>query len=207
MILRVIVVGPLQENTYIVGSEDAGECIVIDPGAQADRILAELDTLGLTARYIVNTHGHFDHTGAIAAVKEATGASYGIHQNDEYLLEESEGPGQAMIPDFRQPPRPDFNLRHGDTLGIGDVKLQVIDTAGHTPGSLCFYTPGFLFTGDTLFQGSIGRYDFPKSDGRLLIDNIRTRLVVLPDDTQVFPGHGPQSTIGDEKRWNPFLVS
>ena len=206
MILRVLIVGPLQENTYVVGSEDTRGCVVIDPGAEADLIIKDLASQGLAARYIVNTHGHFDHIGAVAAVREATGASYGIHANDEYLLEESEATGKAMVPGFRQPPRPDFYLRHDDVLEVGSLKLKVIDTAGHTPGSVCFYTPGVLFTGDTLFQGSIGRHDFPKSDGRLLVENVKTRLLVLPDETYVLPGHGPQSTIGDEKRWNPFLA-
>ncbi len=206
MILKMLEVGPFPENTYIVGSESSGLCAIIDPGAQAKLILDELETLGLKAKYLVNTHGHFDHTGAIAAVKEGTGASYGIHEGDEFLIKATEEAGRAYIPGFRSPPNPDFYLKEGDVLDLGDVTLTVIGTPGHTPGSVCFSVPGMVFTGDTLFLGSIGRYDFPGSNGKLLIQNIKTKLLALPDDTLVFPGHGPQTTIGDEKLWNPFLV-
>ena len=201
MILRILVVGPLSENTYIVGSEESKECIIIDPGAQGDLVLQNIQEQGLTVKYIIITHGHSDHTAAIATIKETTNAPYGIHENDVPLLNN----GGSMIPDFREPPNPDFHLKEEDTLEIGELKFQVIETPGHTPGSVCLYGHGLLFTGDTLFQGTIGRYDFPGSDGQLLVKNIKTKLLVLPDDTQVLPGHGPHSTIGDEKRWNPFL--
>ncbi len=205
MIFRMFVVGPFPENTYVVGSEDTRECAIIDPGAQAETILKDLEEQGLRVKYILNTHGHADHTAAIASLKEATGAAFGIHQEDQWLLKDPDSMGRTLIPDFREPPEPDFLIEEDDVIEFGEVKLRVIETPGHTPGGVCFYTQGILFSGDTLFQRSIGRFDLPRSDGKLLLEGIRTKLLVLPDDTQVFPGHGSQTTIGDEKRWNPFL--
>ena len=205
MIVRVVIVGPLQENTYIVGCEETKECVVIDPGAEAKKITDDIESQQFIVKYIVNTHGHFDHTSAIMAVKNATGALYGIHPEDKYLLNSADNTGRAIIADFQDPPDPDFYLNDGDVLNIGSVTLRILSTGGHTPGSVCFYTNGFVFTGDTLFKGSIGRYDFPGGDGHLLIQNIKTKLLTLPEDTYVLPGHGPQSTIGEEKLLNPFL--
>jgi len=205
MIIRVHIVGPLQENTYIVGCEETKECVIIDPGAEAKKIIDDIKSQKLIVKYIINTHGHFDHTSAIMEIKNASGALYAIHPKDEYLLNSSDNPGRSMIADFQDPPDPDFYLNDGDVLNVGSVNLTVLSTGGHTPGSICFYTNGFLFTGDTLFKGSIGRYDFPGGDGYLLIQNIKTRLLTLPDDTYVLPGHGPKSTIREEKYLNPFL--
>lgn len=205
MILRTLVVGPLSENTYIVGSETSKECIVIDPGAEGELVLKEIQAHGLKVKYIIITHGHFDHTAALATIKKATNAPFGIHENDVPLIQGGGSWARSIIAGYREPPHPDFYLHEGDAFEIGERKFQIIETAGHTPGSICLYGHGLLFTGDTLFQGTIGRYDFPGSDGHLLVKNIKTRLLVLPEDTQVLPGHGPHSTIGDEKRWNPFL--
>ena len=205
MIVRVVIVGPLQENTYIVVCEETNECVIIDPGAESNKIINEIESYQFIPKYILNTHGHFDHTSAIRAVKNSTGALYGIRSEDEYLLKSTDNPGSAIISDFQDPPDPDFYLNEEDVLNIGSLTLRVLSTAGHTPGSVCFYTSGFVFTGDTLFKGSIGRYDFPGGDGHLLIQNIKTKLLTLPEDTYVLPGHGPQSTIGEEKLLNPFL--
>ena len=205
MIVRVVIVGPLQENTYIVACEETNECVIIDPGAESNKIIDEIESQRFILKYIVNTHGHFDHTSAIMAVKNSTGALYGIHPEDEYLLNSTDNPGRAIIADFQDPPDPDFYLHDGHVLNIGSVTLTILSTGGHTPGSVCFYTSGFVFTGDTLFKGSIGRYDFPGGDGHLLIQNIKNKLLTLPEDTYVLPGHGPQSTIGEEKLLNPFL--
>jgi glyoxylase-like metal-dependent hydrolase (beta-lactamase superfamily II) len=194
------------ENTYIVGSEETKECAIIDPGGEADRILEEVEQLGLTVKVILNTHGHGDHTGAVAAIKEATGAMYGIHEGDVELLKQDNQWMAVMVPGVKEPPEPDWYVKHDDVVEIGDVKLRVIETPGHTPGGVCYYSDGVVFTGDTLFQGSIGRSDMPGGDGRLLLHGIMLRLMMLPADTKVYPGHGPDSTIAREKLTNPFLM-
>ena len=205
MIVRPLVVGSIMENTYIVESEETKECAIIDPGAEADRILEEVERLGLTVRVILNTHGHGDHIGAVAAIKEATGATYAIHEGDAELLRQDRQWMTQMMPDVKPPPEPDWYVKSDDVIEVGEVKLKVIETPGHTPGGVCYYGDGVVFTGDTLFQGSIGRSDMPGGDGRLLVYGILTRLMVLPADTKVYPGHGPDSTIAREKLTNPFL--
>lgn len=206
MIVKPLVIGAIMENTYILGSEETSECVIIDPGGEAERILGEVESMGLTVKTILNTHGHGDHNGAVAAVKESTGATYGIHERDLDLLKNSVQWLAQMIPDVRPPPEPDWYVKNDDLIEVGDVKLRVIETPGHTPGGVCYYGDGVLFTGDTLFQGSIGRFDMPGGDGRLLLHGILTRLMVLPVDTKVYPGHGPESTIAREKLTNPFLI-
>jgi len=194
------------ENTYILVSEKTSECVIIDPGGEAERILEEVASMGLTVKTILNTHGHGDHNGAVAAVKEATGATYAIHERDIGLLKNGIQWLAQMMPDVRPPPEPDWYVKNDDLIEVGDVKLRVIETPGHTPGGVCYYGDGILFTGDTLFQGSIGRFDMPGGDGRILLHGILTRLMVLPVDTKVYPGHGPESTIAREKLTNPFLL-
>ena len=205
MIVRPLTVGPMAENAYIVGSEETRECAIIDPGAEASRILEEVETLGLTVRLILNTHGHGDHVGAVAAIKEATGAIYAIHQRDVPMLKRSSPFAMRVVSDFQSPPDPDRYVKEGDVFEIGDVKLRAMETPGHTQGGVCYYGEGVVFTGDTLFQGSIGRSDMPEGNGRLLIRSIQIKLMVLPAGTRVYPGHGPDSTIAREKLLNPFL--
>jgi glyoxylase-like metal-dependent hydrolase (beta-lactamase superfamily II) len=191
---------------YIVGDEETKECAIIDPGAEAGRILEEVKRLGLVVRLIVNTHGHVDHIGAVAAVKEATGAAYAIHQGDIPVIRDSQrSPFRSMIPDFRDPPDPDRTLKGGDTLEVGGLRFLVLETPGHTPGGISLYGHNLVFTGDTLFQGSIGRFDIPGASGHQLLNSILTKLMVLPEETRVLPGHGPETTIGRERRYNPFL--
>ena len=206
MILSALVVGgAMQENTYIVGSEETMECIVIDPGAEADFILEEVQNLGLTVKYILNTHGHGDHIGGVAGVKEATGAAYGIHEADVELLTRDSQWMKLMVRDSKEPPEPDILVKGGDVFTVGNVQLTAIETPGHTQGGICYYTEGALFSGDTLFQGSVGRFDTPEGDGRQLVLGIFTKIMTLPPDTKVYPGHGPDTTIGREKLTNPFL--
>jgi hydroxyacylglutathione hydrolase len=206
MIVRPIVVAPLAENAYIVGSEETKECAIIDPGAEPGRILEEVDRLGLMVRFILNTHGHGDHVGGVAVVKEATGATYAIHENDLHLLTRSDPHASRVVSDFRVPPEPDMYVHDEDVIEVGEVRLRVIETPGHTQGGVCYYTDGVVFTGDTLFEGSIGRSDMPSGNGRQLILGIMGRLMVLPTETKVYPGHGPNSTIAREKMTNPFLI-
>ena len=204
LIVRRVVVVPFMENVYIVGSQVTGECMVVDPGSQPERIMYEVENLALTVKLIVNTHGHGDHTSAVAGVKEATGAPYAIHEADLGLLSNSEWVRQA-IPDYKAPPEPDRYLLEGDELSVGEHRFQVVETPGHTQGGICIYGNGMVFTGDTLFQNSIGRYDLEGGDGGQLMVSIFSKLLTLRDETIVLPGHGEQSTIGEEKQSNPFL--
>jgi hydroxyacylglutathione hydrolase len=204
LIVRRVVVVPFVENVYIVGSQVTGECMVVDPGSQPERIMYEVENLGLMVKLIVNTHGHGDHTSAVAGVKEATGAPYAIHEADLGLLSSSEWVRQA-IPNYKTPPEPDRYLLEGDELSVGKHRFQVVETPGHTQGGVCIYGNGMVFTGDTLFQNSIGRYDLEGGDGGQLMVSIFSKLLTLPDETIVLPGHGEQSTIGEEKQSNPFL--
>ena len=205
LIVPLVVGGAMQENTYIVGSEETKECVIIDPGAEADLILEEVQNLGLTVKYILNTHGHGDHIGAVADLKEATGASYGIHEADVELLSRDRQWMTLMIPGSKEPPDPDIFVKDGDVFNLGDVELTAIETPGHTKGGVCYYGGGAVFTGDTLFQGSVGRFDTPEGDGRQLVLGIFTKIMTLPADTKVYPGHGPDTSVAREKLTNPFL--
>ncbi len=203
MIVRKLTVGPYASNCYIVGSEATGEGMIIDPGAEAKEILRAVEKLGLKIKLIVLTHRHPDHVGAAAQVKEATGAGLAAHaecarylpQSPSYLYEES----------FEGAPKADGILKEGDKIDIGDLHFEVLHTPGHTPCGISIYGEGHVFTGDTLFNYGIGRYDLIDSDGEALIRGIKTKLLTLPPETIVHPGHGPDSTIATEIRANPFL--
>jgi glyoxylase-like metal-dependent hydrolase (beta-lactamase superfamily II) len=205
MLLIRLVVGPLQVNCFILADEKTKEAIVVDPGDDAQDILKVIKEKGLRVRYIVNTHAHFDHVGANKAVKDATGAELLLHEADAPVLAavaiQSRSFGMSPV----SSPPPDRLLKHGDSIVAGDISLKVLHTPGHTPGGISLLEQGVVFTGDALFAGSIGRTDFPGGDLRTLIRSIKTNLMTLPDDTKVFSGHGPASTIGDERRENPFL--
>lgn len=203
-LLRVTV-DPFGENVYIVGDPDTKECIIVDPGAEAETILGEVQRHGLKVKLIMSTHGHMDHTGAVAAIKEATGAPYAIHPADIEALHRTASQSGFMVPDFRPPPDPDQELRGGDTIQVGRFSFLVLETPGHSPGSICLYGHGIAITGDTLFNGGIGRFDTPEGNGREILKSIFGKLLVLPDATAVYPGHGFESTIGMERRINPFL--
>ena len=206
MLVYCIVVSALMENVYVVADEESKECIIVDPGAEPDRILSEIDKLGLRVKLIVNTHAHVDHVGAVATVKKRTGALYGIHNKDIPLLKEAASSSIVhMISGFVPPPEPDIELVSGAIIRAGSLMFNVLETPGHTPGGLCFYGHDTVFTGDTLFQGSIGRFDFVGGDGRQLITSIFQELMPLPDETRVLPGHGSETTIGEERQSNPFL--
>ncbi len=205
MIVRTLTVGELATNCHIVGSETTREAIVIDPGDDADRILAELRRLNLRVVQIVDTHGHFDHTLANGRVKEATGAPLWIHRADAEMLTDPLKGLSFWAGNIKPGPAADGFLKDGDELHAGEVILKVAHTPGHSPGSISLITSGAVFGGDALFQGSIGRSDFPGGDHETLIRSIRTRLLTLPDDTVVYTGHGPSTTIGHERLNNPFL--
>ncbi len=205
MVLIRLIVGPLQVNCFILADEKTKDAVVIDPGDDAGDILKIIKEKGFKVRYIVNTHGHFDHVGANRAIKDATGAEILMHEADASLL--ADAADQAIVFGMRvgNPPRPDRFVGDGDVIKAGEVSLRVLHTPGHSPGGISLLEQGMVFTGDALFAGSIGRTDLPGGDLLTLIRGIREKLLTLPDDTKVFSGHGPASTIGEERQENPFL--
>lgn len=205
MIVKTLEVGSFAANCYIVGSEKTGDGMIIDPGSEASEILKTANDLKLKTALIVLTHSHVDHIGAVKKVKEATGAGLAMHTEEAKAYQ-----GQARLRGLLNfytsaLPAPDRLLKGGDSIDIGDLHFLVLHTPGHSPGGICLYSPGVVFTGDTLFNYGIGRTDFPGGSHRQLLDSIHTKLMVLPDETVVYPGHGPHSTIGAERKGNPFL--
>ena len=205
MILIRLVVGPLQVNCFILADEKTKEAVVIDPGDDAGDILKVIREKGLTVKYIVNTHGHFDHVGANKALKDATGAEILLHEGDAPVMASAPLQSRAFgMNEISSPPADRF-VKQGDVISAGSVSLKVLHTPGHSPGGISLQEQGMVFTGDALFAGSIGRTDLPGGDLMTLLRSIKTNLMSLPDDTKVFCGHGPASTIGDERNDNPFL--
>jgi hydroxyacylglutathione hydrolase len=205
MVLIRLIVGPLQVNCFILADEMTREAVVIDPGDDAGDILKIIKEKGLKVKYIVNTHAHFDHVGANKAIKDATGAALLIHNSDEPVLASASRHSAAFGMKPVSSPPADRYVKHGEVITAGEVSLTVLHTPGHSPGGICLLEQGMVFTGDALFAGSIGRTDLPGGDLLTLLRSIKTNLMTLPDDTKVFPGHGPASTIGDERKENPFL--
>jgi hydroxyacylglutathione hydrolase len=205
LIIKKLEVGPIMANCFILGCENTKEAAVIDPGDDADRILMTLAKENLTVKYLVNTHGHFDHVGANKRMKEVTNAPLAIHPEDVPMLSQLSRSAASFGLAADNSPEPDLLLNDGDTVAFGDITLAVIHTPGHSRGGICLYTKGHLFAGDTLFAGSIGRTDLPGGDYDTLIASIKEKLLSLPDDTIVYTGHGPETTIANEKRMNPFL--
>jgi hydroxyacylglutathione hydrolase len=205
MVLIRLVVGPLQVNCFILADEKTREAVVIDPGDDAQEILRIIKDKDFKVRYLVVTHGHFDHVGANKALKDATGAELLIHEGDAPVMASASQHSQAFGMNTASSPRADRYVKHGDIITAGEISLKVLHTPGHSPGGISLLEQGMVFTGDALFAGSIGRTDLPGGDLMTLIRSIRENLMVLPDDTKVFCGHGPATTIGEERRENPFL--
>lgn len=206
MILEALVVGPLQVNCYIVGCESSKEALVIDPGEEGERILSRIGALGLQLKMIINTHGHFDHVGANHLLMERNGGvELLIHSADAVLLPKAKEHGQKYGLDVQLSPPPTRLLHGGETLNVGTLAIQVIATPGHTAGGISLVIGEDLFSGDTLFADSVGRTDLPGGDQNNLVASIRQGLFILPDATIVHPGHGPDTTIGREKRLNPYV--
>ncbi len=201
-------VGQMAVFAYLVGDEKSGDALVIDPAADTDTILAAAERRKVRIKYIVNTHGHVDHTGGNVDVKTKTGADIIIHEEDADMLVSTPA---AMLRMFgaKQSPPADQTVRDGDCIALGGIRLRVIHTPGHSPGSIVLYTDGYAFTGDTLFVEAVGRTDLPGGSGEVMFDSIQRKLCTLPDETVVMPGHNyggtPTSTIGHEKKYNPFL--
>ena len=206
VIVETLPVGMIQTNAYVVGDEETREGVVIDPGGNPERILAAVERHGLTIRYVLNTHAHFDHTEANGALVAATGAPLALHPLDKPILAAAGGAGFFGLL-FKPGPAPDLELADGDMLEVGGLRLQVLHTPGHSPGHVCFYEAGagVVFDGDVLFYRGVGRFDMPGGNWQQLRKSIEEVLFVLPDDTVVYPGHGPATTIGDERILNPWM--
>ncbi len=207
MILKTLVVGPLAVNCYIIASGTTHEAAIIDPGDDAGKITAALQKDNLKLKYIILTHAHFDHAGAARELQDETGAQVMVHENDALLLKNTAAQAALFGMQTASPPKPDYFLKGGDGIKIGDVEMEVIETPGHTPGGISLYVKDakVVFTGDTLFWGSIGRTDLPGGDFNTIIHSLKDKLGRLPDDTKVYPGHGDDTTIGLEKRQNPYF--
>lgn len=198
-------VGSLGTNCYIAYCENTKKAVIIDPGGDAARILAAVNREGLHVEAIINTHGHADHVMANIKVKEATGAPLWIHGADADMLSSGSRNLSAYLGAAASCGTPDRLLADGDLLTVGDFTLKVLHTPGHTPGGISLLADKAVFVGDALFAESIGRTDFPGGSYGQLIESIKTKLMTLDDDVKAYPGHGPATTIGWERRQNPFI--
>ena len=206
MIFERIVVGPLDVNCYVIGENKGGEAIVIDPGGDAIVILDKIRENGLNVKHIVNTHSHFDHVGAVNEVCAQTGASFLIHKDGKEMLASVKFQAKTFLNiDFEDPPIADDYLTDGDIVIAGSLKLNVLHTPGHSPDGICLLMDDHLFTGDTLFAGSVGRTDLEGSSLEALATSIKSTILNFDDTIHVHPGHGPQTTIGTERHFNPIL--
>lgn len=203
MLIRNITVGPLQANCFIIGDETSRQAIVIDPGDEPDLIMDVINENRLEVSYIVCTHGHFDHVGAVSDIKEKTGAKVIIHKDEIEIYHAARDMAAFWGYEVERLPEPDMLVDDGDRIGVGNTNFTILHTPGHSPGGICLYGDDIIVTGDTLFAGSVGRTDFYGGDMNKLRESFN-RLMSLPDETRVLPGHGPDSTIGIEKKDNPF---
>lgn len=197
--------GAFATNCYIVVDESNQHCLVVDPGSEGNRLVEFLKEKGLQPEAVILTHGHGDHIGGVQAVVDEFKVPIYINKGDEEYLTNGE---LNLSSTYGQPVKVTGDVRlikEADVIRLGDHTFTVIETSGHTPGGVCFYGEGLVLAGDTLFQESIGRTDFPRSSYEDLIDAVRTKLFALPDETVVYPGHGPETTIGHEKIYNPFV--
>lgn len=206
MIIKTVVVGPLEVNCYIIGCAESRETAIIDPGGDADEIIKTIESEGLKPKFIINTHAHFDHVGAVKAIQEHFKIDFMLHKDDLFLIEHLDE--QVRQFGLDRVAKPDVNkfVKNGDSVSLGKISIKAIHTPGHTPGGVCYSADNNVFVGDTLFAGSIGRTDFPGSSYEQLIQSIKENLFPLGDSVVVYTGHGPSTSIGNEKRHNPFLT-
>lgn len=205
--IQMLPLGPLQTNCYLAACTETEEAAVVDPAWDGEAIAAAAADEGWTITHILLTHAHFDHVGGLSELKEATGAPIFIHPDAVEMLRNAPQAASMWGLQVPEPPAADEMVAAGQTIAVGELSLHVLLTPGHAPGHVSFYLPEHdaLFDGDVLFQQGIGRTDFPQSDHATLMRSIREELLTLPDHTRVFPGHGNPTTIGDERRRNPFL--
>lgn len=206
MFLETLIVGDLDTNCYVVAAEHAAEAVIIDPGGDAGLVLDVVAAQNLDVKYILLTHGHWDHIGAVLEIARETGAKIGIHKLDEEALSKPSLSLAFMLGEKQEQIKPDFNLEDGQAITLGEMELKILHTPGHTPGGVSIHVADCLFTGDLLFYRSIGRTDFPGGSFETLIASVREKILQYPDHIKVYPGHGPSTTVGDERKNNPFLV-
>ncbi|MGI5818981.1 MAG: MBL fold metallo-hydrolase [Armatimonadota bacterium] len=204
MILEALVVGPLQSNCYIVGCPETEKGFIIDPGGDADVILEAVERLGIEIAYIFNTHEHVDHIAANRAVREATGARLVVHEAGRDEVEAPHAFWASMVGGV-EPSQVDEAMADGDTFEVGTLTVEVVHTPGHSPGGVCLAVDGAVFTGDTLFAGSVGRTDLPGGNMATLVRSLRRLVQLFEPETAVYPGHRGPSTIGEERASNPYL--
>jgi glyoxylase-like metal-dependent hydrolase (beta-lactamase superfamily II) len=207
MIHKALAVGLLEVNCYILGDEETKEAVVIDPGGDEAEILEVLKYHGLQLKTIIDTHGHFDHVDANQPLKDATGAPIAIHALDADMLAKPSAEAMFFTGNRLRLSQADVLLKEGDVLSFGKYRMKVLHTPGHTPGGISLVMEGdtLVYVGDLLFQGSIGRTDFPGGSFEDLINAVRTKIFPLGDNYTVFPGHGPVTTVGQERKYNPFF--
>jgi len=199
--------GAFAENCYIVADRDAAEAVLVDPGEEADLFLARLRTERLVLRAIWLTHAHLDHVLGVGRIVAATGVETWLHPGDRRLYDAAPLQAKAMLGvDLDPLPPPDHALAHGDVLRVGNCAFEVRHAPGHSPGHVIFAGEGAALVGDVIFAGSVGRTDLPGGDAATLLESIREQVLTLPDETVVHPGHGPQTTVGDERHRNPFVT-
>jgi glyoxylase-like metal-dependent hydrolase (beta-lactamase superfamily II) len=203
MVIKKIVVGPLENNCYIIADEKTKECFVTDPGDEPDRILDLIHEHNLRLKYIICTHAHFDHVAAIPDIKKESDAEVVIHKGDLEIYRKTQEQAASWGFEVDPMPEPDIFVSEGDKISVGDITFEILHTPGHSPGGICLYGEGILITGDTLFAGSVGRTDLYGGDVNQLRSSFR-RLMAFPDHIQVLAGHGPETTVGQEKIDNFF---
>lgn len=199
-------VGPLAVNAYIVEHVAERKAVLIDPGDEGERIARAVERLGLVVEKILLTHGHFDHVGAVALLRKRTGAPVCIHPDDSERMQSAGVQGLLFGLRVASPPPPDVLVREGDEVAVGEAVFRVAHTPGHTPGCVCYVGDGMAFVGDLIFAGSIGRTDLPGGDFGALIRSVEEKIFTLPGGTVLYPGHGPATTVEEEKRSNPFFT-
>ncbi len=199
--------GPIMTNTYIVGDSEARQAAVVDPGGHVGAILSALQRHELECKLIINTHAHFDHVGGNAELKKRTGAEIYIHPLEAPALKSLSRQGLLFGMRVEDSPPPDKLIGEGDKLPVGKLELLVLETPGHSPGSvsLVLEGEGLILVGDLVFQGSVGRTDLPGGSTETLVRSVHEKIFVYPDSTRLYPGHGPETTVGVERRTNPFL--
>ena len=203
--MKVLVVGSLGVNCYILHEEGHDEAVVIDPGGSEEAVWMHISAEGLTLKAILNTHAHADHIGAVDFLREKTGAKFYLHEADAPMLLDARKNLSAFMgmPIVTKPA--DVLLKGGEVLDICHMKFTVLHTPGHSPGGVCYLMEDRVFSGDTLFAESVGRTDFPGSSAKDLMTSVREKLLVLPDEIKVYCGHGPETTIGHERKYNPYI--